>query len=108
MAARMAGARAARGRVLVFLDAHCEAGADWLRPLLQRAAHKRDAVLTPLIDVLDQASFRLDAAEHFQVRCTGRGRRRSRRDNVPALKERSKIRSRWRTLMAVVLGGRSG
>ncbi|XP_039748041.1 uncharacterized protein LOC120625145 [Pararge aegeria] len=67
MAARMAGARAARGRVLVFLDAHCEAGADWLRPLLQRAAHKRDAVLTPLIDVLDQASFRLDAAEHFQV-----------------------------------------
>ncbi|CAH2056184.1 unnamed protein product, partial [Iphiclides podalirius] len=67
MRARMNGARAARGDVLVFLDAHCEAGADWLRPLLQRIRHKRDAVLTPLIDVIDQATFRLDAAEHFQV-----------------------------------------
>ncbi|XP_045508238.1 uncharacterized protein LOC123704032 isoform X1 [Colias croceus] len=63
----MRGARAARGHVLVFLDAHCEAGADWLRPLLQRVAHKRDAVLTPLIDVIDQTTFQLEAAEQFQV-----------------------------------------
>ncbi|XP_013176979.1 PREDICTED: uncharacterized protein LOC106124647 isoform X3 [Papilio xuthus] len=67
MRARMTGARSARGDVLVFLDAHCEAGSDWLRPLLQRIRHKRDAVLTPLIDVLDQTTFQLDAAEHFQV-----------------------------------------
>ncbi|XP_052743015.1 polypeptide N-acetylgalactosaminyltransferase 1 isoform X2 [Bicyclus anynana] len=67
MLARVAGARAARGAVLLFLDAHCEAGADWLRPLLARVARKRDAVLTPLIDVLDQTSFRLDAPQHFQV-----------------------------------------
>ncbi|CAG4949207.1 unnamed protein product [Parnassius apollo] len=67
MRARMTGARAARGDVLIFLDAHCEAGADWLRPLLQRIRHKRDAVLTPLIDVVDQTTFQLDAAEHFQV-----------------------------------------
>ncbi|KPJ17364.1 Polypeptide N-acetylgalactosaminyltransferase 1 [Papilio machaon] len=67
MRARMTGARAARGDVLVFLDAHCEAGSDWLRPLLQRIRHKRDAVLTPLIDVIDQTTFQLDAAEHFQV-----------------------------------------
>ncbi|XP_045538325.1 uncharacterized protein LOC106708257 isoform X4 [Papilio machaon] len=67
MRARMTGARAARGDVLVFLDAHCEAGSDWLRPLLQRIRHKRDAVLTPLIDVIDQTTFQLDAAENFQV-----------------------------------------
>ncbi|CAH0716770.1 unnamed protein product, partial [Brenthis ino] len=67
MRARITGARAARGDVLVFLDAHCEAGADWLRPLLQRARHKRDAVLTPLIDVVDQTTFQLDAAQEFQV-----------------------------------------
>ncbi|XP_037872629.1 uncharacterized protein LOC110385294 isoform X2 [Bombyx mori] len=67
MKARLAGARVARGDVLVFLDAHCETGADWLRPLLQRITHKRDSVLTPLIDVVDQSSFKLEAAEYFQV-----------------------------------------
>lgn len=67
MLARMRGARAARGAALVFLDAHCEVNADWLRPLLQRLKEKRDAVLTPLIDVVDQTSFHLDAAQNFQV-----------------------------------------
>ncbi|CAK1549087.1 unnamed protein product [Leptosia nina] len=67
MRARITGARAARGDVLIFLDAHCEASSDWLRPLLQRIAHKRDAVLTPLIDVIDQTTFQHEAAEQFQV-----------------------------------------
>ncbi|VVD01413.1 unnamed protein product [Leptidea sinapis] len=67
MRARTRGARLARGDVLVFLDAHCEASTDWLRPLLQRVAHKRDAVVTPLIDIIDQSTFQLDAAQLFQV-----------------------------------------
>ncbi|XP_047524404.1 polypeptide N-acetylgalactosaminyltransferase 1 isoform X2 [Pieris napi] len=67
MRARMRGARKARGDVLIFLDAHCEAAPDWLRPLLQRISHKRDAVVTPLIDVIDQTTFQLEAAEQFQV-----------------------------------------
>ncbi|KAI5643644.1 glycosyl transferase family 2 domain-containing protein [Phthorimaea operculella] len=67
MLARIRGARSARGNVLIFLDAHCEAGADWLRPLLQRIRDKRDAVVTPLIDVIDQTTFELEAAEEFQV-----------------------------------------
>ncbi|CAG9134199.1 unnamed protein product [Plutella xylostella] len=65
--ARTEGARAARGSCLLFLDAHCEAGADWLRPLLQRLVHKPNAVVTPVVDVIDQSSFALDAAEQFQV-----------------------------------------
>lgn len=67
MRARLRGARSARGDVLIFLDAHCEVTPDWLRPLLQRITHKRDAVLTPIIDVVDQSTFQLEAAETFQV-----------------------------------------
>ncbi|KAF9824762.1 hypothetical protein SFRURICE_020493, partial [Spodoptera frugiperda] len=67
MLARLKGARAARGDVLVFLDAHCEAGADWLRPLLQRIQHKRDAVITPIIDVIHQTTFEFEAPDTFQV-----------------------------------------
>ncbi|GBP78408.1 Polypeptide N-acetylgalactosaminyltransferase 10 [Eumeta japonica] len=67
MAARMTGARAARGDVLVFLDAHCEAGADWLRPLLARVLVTRTAVVSPVIDVIDQTTFRLEAADDFQA-----------------------------------------
>ncbi|XP_061381314.1 polypeptide N-acetylgalactosaminyltransferase 1-like isoform X3 [Danaus plexippus] len=65
--ARISGARIARGDVLIFLDSHCEVNVDWLRPLLQRISHKRDAVLTPLIDVIDQSTFELEAAQQFQV-----------------------------------------
>lgn len=67
MKARLEGARAARGHVLVFLDAHCEVMIDWLRPLLQRIKHKNDAVLTPVIDVVDQITFGVDAADSFQA-----------------------------------------
>lgn len=68
MLARLKGARAARGDVLIFLDAHCEGGADWMRPLLERVKHKRDAVLTPIIDVIDQSTFKFEAPETYQVR----------------------------------------
>lgn len=67
MRARLRGGRAARGDVLLFLDAHCECGEDWLRPLLQRIKHKSDVAVTPLIDVLDQTTFQLDAADVFQA-----------------------------------------
>ena len=51
--ARLNGARAATGDVLVFLDAHCEATAGWLEPLLARIEEERTAVLVPIIDVIE-------------------------------------------------------
>lgn len=51
--ARLAGARNASGDVVVFLDSHCEASHDWLRPLLQRIKERKSAVVTPIIDMLE-------------------------------------------------------
>lgn len=67
--ARLAGARIARGEVLVFLDAHCECVVDWLEPLLARIQESRTSVLVPIIDVIDAKDFQYSANgyQHFQV-----------------------------------------
>ncbi|CAI9728251.1 Hypothetical predicted protein [Octopus vulgaris] len=51
--ARIAGAKAAVGDVLIFLDAHCEASPGWLVPLLAQIHKDRTKVLCPMIDVID-------------------------------------------------------
>lgn len=51
--ARLLGARAATGDVLIFLDAHCEATVGWSEPLLARIEEERTAVLVPIIDVIE-------------------------------------------------------
>ncbi|VDD93151.1 unnamed protein product [Enterobius vermicularis] len=48
--AKIAGAEAAKGDVVVFLDSHCEANEGWLEPLLARIKEERTAVLCPVID----------------------------------------------------------
>ncbi|KAH9643273.1 hypothetical protein HF086_005935 [Spodoptera exigua] len=67
--ARMAGSRAARGDVLVFLDSHCEAVQDWLRPLLHRIKEDRRHVVTPLIDVIEKDDLVYEAGDptEFEV-----------------------------------------
>lgn len=55
--ARLAGAHIATGGVLVFLDSHCEAQPDWLRPLLQRVKDSPRAVVVPIIDVVEASNF---------------------------------------------------
>lgn len=67
--ARLAGAKAATGKVLVFLDSHCEATTGWLEPLLQRIKENRHTVLLPIIDVIDDKTmeFYQNSGTYFQV-----------------------------------------
>ena len=70
--AKIAGAEAATGEVVVFLDSHCEANAGWfvsmptyrqyritfrLEPILQRIKDKRTAVVCPVIDMISDSSM---------------------------------------------------
>ncbi|KAL8616542.1 hypothetical protein ACOMHN_036574 [Nucella lapillus] len=55
--ARLLGAKAARGRVLVFLDSHCECGPHWITPLLVALRHDKHKVVSPYIDVIRSESF---------------------------------------------------
>ncbi len=48
--ARLEGAKAAEGDVIIFLDSHCEATQGWLEPLLQRIKDKPTVLLIPAID----------------------------------------------------------
>lgn len=67
--ARLAGARLARGDVLVFLDAHCEAVVGWIEPILARIKESHNSVLVPIIDVIDAKDFHysINGYKNFQV-----------------------------------------
>ena len=55
--ARMAGAKAATGDVLVFLDAHIEVGKVWLEPVLDYLKKNPRTLLSPVADTIDAESF---------------------------------------------------
>ncbi|CAK5079740.1 unnamed protein product [Meloidogyne enterolobii] len=55
--AKLAGAKYARGDVVVFLDSHCEANEGWLEPLLQRIKKQRSAVVCPVIDIISDQTM---------------------------------------------------
>lgn len=61
--ARLAGARAATGDVLIFLDSHTEPSANWLPPLLQPIAQNYRTCVCPLIDVIDFKTFEYSAQD---------------------------------------------
>ncbi|XP_054847434.1 polypeptide N-acetylgalactosaminyltransferase 11 isoform X2 [Eublepharis macularius] len=49
---RMIGASHATGKVLVFLDSHCEVNELWLQPLLTPIRESRKTVVCPVIDIV--------------------------------------------------------
>ncbi|XP_020635415.1 polypeptide N-acetylgalactosaminyltransferase 11 [Pogona vitticeps] len=49
---RMIGASHATGKVLVFLDSHCEVNEMWLQPLLAPIKESRKTVVCPVIDII--------------------------------------------------------
>ena len=57
MTARTAGARAATGEVVVFLDSHIECTVGWMEPMLYRIYEDRRHVVMPIIDSIDADSF---------------------------------------------------
>lgn len=72
--ARLAGSQNATADVLVFLDSHCEAVEDWLRPLLQRIKENRKTVVTPIIDMLETDTLEYQSGnQDFEVTDFGIG-----------------------------------
>jgi len=55
--ARLRGAAKAVGKALLFLDAHCEVTPGWIEPLLGRVAEQRTAVVSPVIDIINDDTF---------------------------------------------------
>ena len=51
--ARLTGARAATGQVMIILDSHCECYEGWLEPLLDRIRTDRTIAVTPDITTID-------------------------------------------------------
>lgn len=71
--ARSIGAEHAIEEVLVFLDAHCECGYNWLPPLIAPIARNDRLSTVPLIDVIDgnRYTFTPQAGGDFSGRAQG-------------------------------------
>ncbi|KAF7496737.1 Polypeptide N-acetylgalactosaminyltransferase 11 [Sarcoptes scabiei] len=57
MRARNFGAKIAKGRILFYLDSHCEVNVDWLPPIIERIVNDPKTIACPLIDLIDPDTF---------------------------------------------------
>uniref|UniRef100_A0A665W048 Polypeptide N-acetylgalactosaminyltransferase n=1 Tax=Echeneis naucrates TaxID=173247 RepID=A0A665W048_ECHNA len=64
--ARLAGAAAAEGEVLTFLDSHVECNVGWLEPLLERVYQDRKKVPCPVIEVISDKDLSYMLVDNFQ------------------------------------------
>lgn len=64
--ARLAGAAAAKGEVLTFLDSHIECNVGWLEPLLERVYLDRKKVACPVIEVISDKDLSYVLVDNFQ------------------------------------------
>lgn len=64
--ARLAGAAAAKGEVLTFLDSHIECNVGWLEPLLERVYLDRKKVPCPVIEVISDKDMSYMLVDNFQ------------------------------------------
>ncbi|XP_055346582.1 LOW QUALITY PROTEIN: probable N-acetylgalactosaminyltransferase 9 [Paramacrobiotus metropolitanus] len=64
ISARVRGAEAATGDVVIFLDSHCEANVGWLEPILQRIKESPQTMICPMIDVISDHSLTYSSTGH--------------------------------------------
>jgi polypeptide N-acetylgalactosaminyltransferase len=55
---RMRGADAARGEVVVFVDAHVEMNVNWLEPLLEELSNGSSSIVQPIVDTISTDRLR--------------------------------------------------
>jgi len=65
--ARLLGAARASGKVLTYLDSHCECSEGWLEPLLDRIARNKTNVVCPVIDIISDESLQYQKSTYLAV-----------------------------------------
>ena len=54
---RLLGVQEAKGKVLTFIDAHCEATSGWLEPLIEQVHSDPRSAACPIIDIINEDTF---------------------------------------------------